>query len=553
MTPNRDYKYCRTETNVAVIRYLGGLFVLGLLAGQASAVVFDPALGSPVSELQVPLNQSRILILSHPIESLSVGNPKVADVVVLESNKFYVVGKSLGTTNVVLWGRGDAGSNGLHNTFKVEVTYDLDTLKKTIHDLMPDENPEVHHAPGGIVLGGQVSSPAKIDAIVALAKQFVKNFSGFSEVKAKENTGAVGTQDITADREPGVINMMQVGGPQQVMLEVKVAEVSRKVLKQLGVNLAALDPGKPWTFGAVNGGASFPNALNSDGDEVAIFPRNGDWQQAGVIGPPVDKFDPTTPSIAATGLLINFLTGGSLVNMVIDASREDGVGKILAEPTLTTLSGEPAEFLSGGEFPIPVWSGDSDRIVIVFKEFGVGVKFLPTVLDTNKINLNLNISVSELTDAASIASGVPTASVSFAIPSLSTRKASSTVELADGQTIGIAGLISDKLRENTTKFPGLGDIPILGSLFRSQSYISEQSELIMFVTPHLAKPHDKTKMRLPTDSFTTPSDAEFFLLGRMTGKTKPDSKNPMRDAVTLPAESPKQPPQQSGPGFGHTL
>lgn len=518
-----------------------GALALSLVVGSyplAQASVQDPTLGTSVSQLSVPLGQSRILMFNEAIENISLGDPNVADVLVLESRKIYVVGKSLGSTNVVVWGKGL--SRDQYTTFKVEVTHDLDSLKKTLHDLMPEENPQVRSVQGAIILTGEVSSPAKVNAIERLAKQFVRNARKFSTADKKEKSGQGQSMNINlnqgdakgqgelksqSDDSGDVVNLLQVGGPSQVMLEVKVAEISRTVLRQMGINLAGMRNGKPWKIGAVNGGASFPNALLKPGDvEVPIFPPNGGWTsgQTPLIGPPVDVFQPTLPAIANAGLFASFLQGMSYFNIIVDAAKEDGLAKILAEPTLTTLSGEAASFLSGGEFPIPVWTGESDKIAVVFKEFGISMKALPLVLDSKRINLSLDITVSELSDAAAITSGIPLANVAYSIPSLATRSANSTVELMDGQTIGIAGLISDRMREAVNKFPGLGDIPVLGALFRSQDFVRDQTELVMFVTARLAKPMSPRDIRLPTDNFTMPTDAEFFLLGRMQGHSQTD-------------------------------
>lgn len=531
----------------------------GSFASHVNAAVKDPVFGSPVSNLQVPLGQSRILLLDDTVRNISLGDPNVADVLVLDARKIYVVGKSLGSTNVVLWGK--EGDRTDYNTFKVEVTHDLESLKRTLHEIMPEEKPEVRSAQGAIILAGEVSSPAKVDAVTRLATQFVNNAKKYSLADKQAQGGEKGAQSSEGlARSSEVINMLQVGGPHQVMLEVKVAEVSRTVMRHLGVNMWGYNHGSPWKIGAVNGGARFPNALIKPGDvEVPVFPtaQGGNWAdgQSAVIGPNVDVFDPTMPAISAAGMFFNWMSGDSLFNLVIDAAKEDGLAKILAEPTLTTLSGEAASFLSGGEFPVPMWSGDDDKITVIFKEYGISMKALPTVLDSKRINLNLEITVSELTDAASITARVPTMGVSYSIPSLASRSANSTVELLDGQTIGIAGLISDKMREAITKFPGLGDIPVLGTLFRSQDYIQDQSELVMFVTARLAKPIAPEKIRLPTDSFRDPSDAEFFLLGRLQGK-KPekDERDSAKTSVDNKTETTvKQPQGNGGPTFGHQL
>jgi pilus assembly protein CpaC len=206
-----------------------------------------------------------------------------------------------------------------------------------------------------------------------------------------------------------------------------------------------------------------------------------------------------------------------MFNLTIDAANDQQLAKILAQPTLTTLSGQPATFISGGEFPIPVpqtTGSGSGTITIQFKEFGIGLKFVPVVLDSGRINLNMNVSVSELSQDAAVIAQAGNTNTQFAIPSLTKREASSTLELADGQTMSIAGLISDKLRENVNKFPGLGDIPGLGALFRSSKFQNDQSELVIFVTPRLAKPVLAQNAQLPTDSFVKPDDVDFYVLGR---------------------------------------
>ncbi|MDD4905333.1 MAG: hypothetical protein PHD39_04115, partial [Methylobacter tundripaludum] len=221
-------------------------------------------------------------------------------------------------------------------------------------------------------------------------------------------------------------------------------------------------------------------------------------------------------SFDAGALFLQAISGTAIFNLTIDAANDQQLAKILAQPTLTTLSGQPATFISGGEFPIPVPQGGASNgtITITFKEFGIGLKFVPVVLDSGRINLNMNVSVSELSEDAAVIAKAGNTDTQFAIPSLTKREASSTLELADGQTMSIAGLISDKLRENVNKFPGLGDIPGLGALFRSSAFLNQQTELVIFVTPRLAKPVLAQNAQLPTDSFVAPDDVDFYVLGR---------------------------------------
>lgn len=439
---------------------------------------------------EVPLHKSRIIQTSAPVSAVSVGNPEVADILILQTKQVYVVGKSLGSTNVVLWD----GRDQVIATLDVEVTHDLDTLKQKLHELLSSEAVEVRSASGVIVLSGEISSAVKMDAALKLASSY--------------------------SPEGKVLNLMQVGGAQQVMLEVKVAEVARTLLKRLDINFNLVHPGSRVVFGAVSGGARFPDALFGDNEQrIPIFSNNNP------IGPVIDEFAPNDLDITDNGFFASFLNDELLFNSVIDAAKEHGLAKVLAEPTLTTMTGQEAQFLSGGEFPIPV-PGDNNEVTIQFKEFGVGLKFLPVVLDSGRISLKINVKVSELSAANSVILGVTGSQSQFIIPSLTSRSANSTLELNNGQTMAIAGLISDSLREQVNKFPGLGDIPLLGLLFRSQEFQKNQTELVIFVTPRFARPIPQELVRLPTDAFVEPSDLEFYLLGRMEGRAAPGSTQP---------------------------
>jgi len=462
----------------------------------------------PTSELQVPLYKSSVLSLTAPAKRISVGSPDIADLLLIRSTELYVLGKDLGTTNVLLWDADDV----LIATVSVEVTHDLASLKKKLHELMPNEAIEVRAAQRSIVLSGTVSSPTNITAAVAIAKGYLAQAGTAKEKEMFEVQGQGGNEGAGE-----VINLLQLGGAQQVMLEVKVAEISRRELRKFDMHFNTILNSSRWTSGAVNGGASFPDVIFSgDGEtgRVPVFGGDAPW------GPAIDEFAPNDLFIEDKGLFASLLTNDFLINVTIEAAKENGLAKILAEPNLTTLSGQEAKFLSGGEFPIPVPQGD-ETVTIEFKEFGVGVGFLPVVLGDGRINMVLNVSVSELVNANSVALGNNSSS-SFLVPSLAKRSASTTVELMDGQTIGIAGLLSENMREVVNKFPGLGDIPILGYLFRSQEYVKGETELVILVTPHLARPILPGDIKLPTDNFVEPNDAEFYLLGRMEGSASPD-------------------------------
>lgn len=500
---------------------------------------------------EVPLYKSTIVQLRRAIKRVSVGNPGVADILVIRGSELYVVGKALGSTNVVTWD--DDGR--VFANFDVEVTHDLDTLKTRLHQVMPGEKIKVYSAQERLVLAGEVSSTSRMQSALDLANGFLPDcIAAESDAPVTPVTGSrSGSKAGGGTCKVGtVVNLMQVGGAQQVMLKVTVAEMARTVVKKLDSNLNFLRFGSRMAGGAVAGGASFPPALDQDGLLHPIFadPSSGFGSTGGAgpvspIGPPVSMLNPGSPGIDSTGVFLSYLEGNNFVQAVIDISKRNGLAKILSEPTLTTLTGQQAQFLSGGEFPVPVPSGGGlNTVTIEFKEFGVGVKFLPVVLDSGRINLEVAVSVSELSSDNPVVLSTPGSNSTFVLPSLTKRSASSTVELADGQTIGVAGLISDNVREFVDKFPGLGDLPIIGALFRSQEFQSGQTELVMFVTPHLARPIAPHEMQLPTDTYQPPNDIGFYLLGSMEHrKDPPDRRGPSAAATT---EAPRG-------SFGHDL
>lgn len=520
-----------------------GLIALGILGNAAAEQVFH-----------VPINKSRVIHLSREAKKIAVANGGVADIMLIHPTQLYVLGRMLGTTNVTLWDK----NNTVFTRIDVEITHDLDGLKAKLHELFPSEHPKVYTSQGSIVLAGQVSSLEKMDAMLSIAKTFVQPQGGrppqgmgsladftsgsesdlqsgvylppgpTSQAGGMQPTGA--SPSASGGQKPDVINLMQVGGPNQVMLEVVVAEVNRTLAKLLDVDFTAFTP---------NGGAIGTDA------RIGVLP---DFNSAGGLS---DLFAIAPSVISPTALFGRFISKSFRFHAVINAARERGLAKILAEPTLTTISGQEASFLSGGEFPIPVPQTGitAGAVTIEFKQFGVGLRFLPVVLDSGRINLKLNISVSELSGNNTVTAGVVNTNQVFVIPSLTERTATSSVELTDGQTIGIAGLINDTLREAVNKFPGLGDVPILGQLFTSQEFRKSQTELVIFVTPRLARPIRPDLVRLPTDSFVEPNDIEYYLMGRI------DSRQPPRQLWQAPSMLPGGLPSKGGlqGNFGQQL
>jgi pilus assembly protein CpaC len=283
-----------------------------------------------------------------------------------------------------------------------------------------------------------------------------------------------------------IVNMMQVGGVQQVMMEVKISEMQRGLLKRLGVNFTRRQLGhRDFSIGRLN----------------ELSTTEADPLGAGGLS--------VIASTAATALL-GFNVGNDAWTIVLDLLKEHGLSKQLAEPTLITESGQPASFLVGGEFPVPI-PQTFNTLSIKYKEFGVGLKFTPTVLSNERISLVVNPEVSELNFADGIQLG------GFQVPSLITRRVKTVVELGDGQSFAIAGMLQDNIRETIAKYPILGDIPILGALFRSTSFEKKETELIVIVTPHLVKPVDMVKQTLPTDHYLEPNDFELMLMGYLEG------------------------------------
>jgi pilus assembly protein CpaC len=460
--------------------YVLGAWLLSSVALQAAEPAPVPAVSAMpaanVSNIQVPIYKSRVLTTRAPVKKVSVGNAEIADILVTSPTQLYLLGRALGSTNVLLWD----GNNRLIDSLDLEVIHDLGGLKSKLHQLLPNESIEIFSAQGALVLRGQVSSAAAMDSAMKIAKSYAAQSASIAQGEGEK--AEAGPSDSLE-----VVNLLTVGGGQQVMLEVKVAEMQRNLVKRLGVNFLAIGKAGNWDIGTFNGGSS----LLEDG----LFRDS-------------------------KGFLAQFASGSFLFDVVLEAAKDDGSAKVLAEPTLTTLTGQQAEFISGGEFPVPIT--EDDGITIEYKEFGVGVRFLPVVLDAGRINLNLNVEVSEISNANALVldSGVDTPlgdGVGQLIPSLTKRSAQSTVELADGQTIAIAGLINENTRDLVSRFPGLGDIAIIGHLFRSQEFIKGETELVILVTPHIAKPVDAKLVRLPTEKFVEPGDVDFYLLGKTKG------------------------------------
>ena len=447
------------------------LIVCLVIQGQAFAakspdIIVDTDTGQTINLVvgQLGKLQSR-----RPVKRAHMVKPEIAEVIVSNTqspNWVFFSAKAAGTTQLTLW---DA-NNHILGIFNIVVSPDIAELKKKLHEMFPDENVQVRSSGNYITLGGTVTDTSRMTKVVALAGTYAP--------------------------APGqVLNMLKIGGIQQVMLEVKVTELSRKVGKELGINFTAIS----------NDGNNF--AVSTVGSLVSTSLADG------VLT--------STLGSGVNAILGAYGNNGNLL-MFIKALEEEGLVKILAEPTLIALSGQNASFLAGGEFPVPTGAG-LGTTAIEWKEFGVSLNFTPTVLGDGNLSMRVNPEISELDFSnATFQNG-------FLIPGLETRRMSTVVEMKDGQSFAIAGLLKSTVRESITKFPILGSIPVLGALFRSTQYQKNETELVVIVTPHLIKPLDMANQPLPTDSFIEPDSFELLLLGMLEGQ----STSPIQETAGL--------------------
>ncbi len=439
-----------------------GLAVMFASPLQVSAETIQVMRGAPSSSLKVSMNRAVVVESDTPFSELSIANPGIADISTLSDRTIYVLGKAPGRTTLTLLGP----DGRLITNVDVRVAPDIAEFKERLQQILPGERIEVRTANDGIVMSGTVSSLIRLDRALNLAERYA----------------------------PGKIsNLMNVGGNHQVMLEVRFAEVQRSISKQLGIGLGISDAGIPLSGASGAGNLVDGSVIGASGSTALNF---------------TDGFN--------GGALATSIGIGSIqLDILLEALEARGLVRTLAEPNLTALSGQEANFLAGGEFPVPV--PDDDGIGIQYKPFGVALGFIPRVVDGARINLELNAEVSSIDSANSILANA------LNVPGFISRSTSTTVEMRDGESFAIAGLLQDEFRDNSRQIPWLGDIPVLGALFRSTNYQRDQSELVIIVTAHLVSPTRGEALALPTDRVRPPSEAELFLFGKTTGNGAPTS------------------------------
>ena len=397
--------------------------------------------------VRIGLNKSIVIRLPADARDVLVGNPDIVDAVVRTKNTAYLFARAIGQTNVFFF---DANGQQILS-LDLEVAQDMTALQKLIRRTIPGSHIVVDTVGDNVVLSGTARTPSEAKTAFDLAAKF----TGDAEGKK-------------------VLSTINVLGKEQVMLKVRIAEVQRNILKQFGINTTALFSIGKFAFNLAN----------------------------------INPF--TSTLISPLGLYQGGWSNGTdNVNVFLRAMERDGMLRILAEPTLTAISGESANFLAGGEFPIPV-NGKDNEVTIEFKKFGVGLGFTPVVLSEGRISLKITTEVSDISNDVTVSLGV-----GVSIPSLNVRRAETTVELPSGGSIAMAGLIKDTTRADITGTPYLKNLPILGALFRSRDFQQNQSELVVIVTPYVVNAVQEEELAMPTQGLAPATDGQAILFGRL--------------------------------------
>jgi len=485
--------------------------------------------GSHSAALVLPFGKSAIIDLPADARDILISNPAIADATVRTARRAYVIGRQLGQTNIFFF---DANGRQIANV-EIRVEPDTEPLNDILRRHSADTQVRAEAVNGSIVLSGTARSAGEADRARQIAAQFL------------QTTGAAGASGAGADR---VVNLIQVQGSEQVLVRVRVVEMSRTLVRQLGINanyeeiinqligeddfldiatrngfsIAGSALGGLTATGGVVDNILRPNSLTYPSGTVDPSITTG---QAGVGG---YEFDPTTsPPTVTYGPA--HVESSRRTDATIEAFERAGLLRVLAEPNLTAISGEAARFLAGGEFPVPVNSEDG-QISVEFKPFGVGLAFTPVVLSGGRMSLKIATEVSELTSEGSIstgdtpirnADGTTTVIRGITIPALQVRRAETTLEMSSGSSIVMAGLIQERTRHAVEGVPGVMNTPVIGSLFRSRDFINNETELVVIVTPYLVRPTAPENLRTPADGFRNPSERESLLTGRLNSIYRP--------------------------------
>jgi pilus assembly protein CpaC len=425
----------------------------------------------------VGVNKSLLVELPRQLRDVVVSDPKILDAVVQSSNRAYLIGKEFGQANAFFFD--EHGERIL--TLEIQVDRDTSALDALFHRLIPGSNIRTEVINDTLILTGTVRNPSDSSKALELARRFA--------------VSADPSANVTGDQK--VVNMLAVEGEEQVQLRVTIAEVERTALKQFGINVGAL----------INRGNFVTSVLTDNAFPVSTA--------AGLGGLPV-PFISNTDGVRAlgfsgstnSGVVNHWSSNGATISQAIRALERNNLLRTIAEPNLTAVSGETAKFLAGGEFPIPM-AEDNNSVSVEFKEFGVGLAFTPIVMSEGRISLKIETEVSELSNEGAVSL------LNITIPALKKRSAKSTVELPSGGSIALAGLMSNDTRQNIDGMPGLKDLPVLGTLFRSRDFQKKETELVVIVTPYLVRPVARSKLSRPSNGLAPASDKKANFLGHL--------------------------------------
>jgi pilus assembly protein CpaC len=471
----------------AAMAFAPGLAVAQMEPPSATAAMRINGGGGPQSaSLVLPFGKSAIIDLPADARDILISNPAIADATVRTPRRAYVVGRQLGQTNIFFF---DANGRQIANV-EIRVEPDVAPLNEILSRHASGSNIRAEAVNGSIVLSGNAASAAEATRAHDIAQRFIANS---------------GAQAAGEDR---VVSLIAVQGSEQVMLRVRVVEMSRSLVRQLGVNLSYEN-----VFGEVFGIDGLYEIATSLGYSI-----NG-GQGGGTFG-----YSTSPGSDENTGA-------------ALQAFERAGLLRVLAEPNLTAISGEAARFLAGGEFPVPVASDDGN-ITIEFKPFGVGLAFTPVVMSGGLISLKVATEVSELTSEGAISTGDlagPGGTIirGINIPALQVRRAETTVEMPSGGSMVLAGLIQERTRQAYEGVPGAMNAPVMGALFRSRDFLNNETELVIIITPYLVRPTSPENIRSPADGYRNPSEAESIFMGRLNSAYRPNAGARDEDTQTL--------------------
>ncbi|MEM6900926.1 MAG: type II and III secretion system protein family protein [Pseudomonadota bacterium] len=470
-------------------------------------VTITEAGSSDVSEnIVISLNKSVVVELGTQASDVVITNPEIADATVQTASRMILRGVSVGQTNAFVF---DRFGNQLLN-LEIQVEPDTTALEELIRRHVPDARVKIESVNNSILLTGYVDSLSQADQVVRLTNAYI---------------GQNPASNVEELDQATVVNMLEIGARDQVLLQVRVVEMQRTLIKQLGINLDGNT-----SFGELQGeriARVFPNgptAANiSDLESAGPFQSNFGFSTANTFA----VAGAALGGLSAGGLFTNLVNGQdeqSNLGLAIQALERVGIIRTLAEPNIAALSGEPANFLAGGEFPVPVAQDADGGITIEFRPFGVGLGFTPIVLSEGRISLRLSTEVSELSTAGAFTDSAATGVTddgqvitvqNATIPALVVRRAETTVELPSGGSMMIAGLIESTSTQTIDQLPGLRNVPVLGALFRSRDFLDEQTELVIIVTPYLVEPSAQSDFSTPDEGFANASDAKTILFGEL--------------------------------------